>query len=101
MSNEVCRTLVPSSWVSEEKICTNVGAGRGICQGKIIHIKIKCLSFYKLIIELILGDSGGPLIENGWLVGIVSWNVPCAQGRPDGFERVSPHRDWIRQITGI
>lgn len=79
ISNAECRRFVPVSFVPESKICTNVGAGRGICQG----------------------DSGGPLTEDGELVGIVSWNIPCARGSPDGFERVAYFRDWIAENSGV
>lgn len=47
------------------------------------------------------GDSGGPLVSKGQLVGIVSWGVPCAQGVPDGFTRISTFLPWIQNITGI
>ncbi|CAF4836578.1 unnamed protein product [Pieris macdunnoughi] len=41
------------------------------------------------------GDSGGPLISDGVQVGIVSWGVPCAQGRPDVLTRVYSYVKWI------
>lgn len=45
------------------------------------------------------GDSGGPLDQNGVIVGIVSWGgIPC--GRPNSpsvFVRVSAFIDWIDQ----
>lgn len=44
------------------------------------------------------GDSGGPLVANNQLIGAVSWGEPCAQGRPDGFVRVSAHNAWILDI---
>lgn len=40
------------------------------------------------------GDSGGPLMLNGKLVGIVSWGE-CANGRPNGFMRVTAFIPWI------
>ncbi|XP_049829815.1 chymotrypsin-2-like [Schistocerca gregaria] len=48
------------------------------------------------------GDSGGPLIANGYQVGIVSWSrKPCTiKGSPGVFTRVAYYVDWIRQKTG-
>lgn len=45
------------------------------------------------------GDSGGPLTIAGEVVGIVSWNIPCARGFPDAFDRVFYFRRWILDNT--
>jgi secreted trypsin-like serine protease len=48
------------------------------------------------------GDSGGPLLDGGVQVGVVSWSVkPCGQypGVPDAFSRVSDEYDWIRETA--
>lgn len=42
------------------------------------------------------GDSGGPLITNDRLIGIVSVTVGCANGYPDLYTNVYEHRHWIR-----
>ncbi|XP_068632247.1 transmembrane protease serine 9-like [Battus philenor] len=59
------------------ELCTFHSAGRGTCNG----------------------DSGGPLLttSNNQQVGIVSWGLPCAQGAPDMFVRVSAYRSWLSQ----
>lgn len=46
------------------------------------------------------GDSGGPLEQNGELVGIVSWGyIPCGSvGAPSVYTRTSAHIDWINSI---
>jgi trypsin len=48
-----------------------------------------------------LGDSGGPLMSKGFLVGLVSWGIGCGLGNyPGVYTRVSVLRDWIVNITG-
>lgn len=76
LTNADCRarhTANNAQFVFDHKICTFRQAGQGICQG----------------------DSGGPLAAGGLVIGIVSWNIPCARGFPDAFDRVSSHRTWI------
>lgn len=34
------------------------------------------------------GDSGGPLVREGRQIGIVSWGIPCAKGKPDVYTKV-------------
>ncbi|XP_049829104.1 trypsin-1-like isoform X2 [Schistocerca gregaria] len=47
------------------------------------------------------GDSGSPLIANGYQIGIVSWSrKPCAsRGSPGVFTEVSYYVDWIKEKT--
>lgn len=76
LTNEDCRsrhTVNNAQFVFDHKICTFTMAGQGICQG----------------------DSGGPLVVAGQVVGTVSWNIPCARGFPDAFDRVHYFRGWI------
>lgn len=47
--------------------------------------------------KLFSGDSGGGLVVADSVIGIVSWNIPCARGFPDAYVRVSYMRDWILQ----
>lgn len=45
------------------------------------------------------GDSGGPLTTQDTpkvLIGVVSWQIPCARGFPDVYARVFPHLQFIR-----
>ncbi|XP_066999473.1 trypsin-7 isoform X2 [Anabrus simplex] len=47
-------------------------------------------------------DSGGPLVANGNLVGVVSWGLGCAEAdRPGVYTDVSVLRDWIKSTTGV
>lgn len=46
------------------------------------------------------GDSGGPLTQNGEVIGVVSWGfVPCGTvDRPAVFVTVSEYVDWMNNI---
>lgn len=54
--------------------------------------------FRQLNIGACHGDSGGPLIYNDTLIGILNFMVPCAQGVPDIFMSVRYYTDWMRQV---
>ncbi|XP_014360164.2 chymotrypsin-1 [Papilio machaon] len=43
------------------------------------------------------GDSGGPLVREGRQVGVVSWGIPCAKGKPDVYTKVESFMDWIEK----
>jgi len=48
------------------------------------------------------GDSGGPAIFNGELVGVANFVVGgCGSPHPDGYAKVSYHRDWIKRKSGV
>ncbi|CAH2098069.1 unnamed protein product [Euphydryas editha] len=61
--------------VFETQLCALTKAGEGACHG----------------------DSGGPLVREGRQVGIVSWGVPCAKGKPDVYTKVEAFMDWIEK----
>jgi len=42
-----------------------------------------------------MGDSGGPLTQNGAVIGAVSWGVPCGGASPDMYARISHVRQWM------
>ncbi|XP_043508788.1 chymotrypsin-2-like [Frieseomelitta varia] len=63
--------------VTNDNICTLNKRGEGACHG----------------------DSGGPLVADNEQIGIVSWGIPCARGRPDVFTRVYSYIDWIKDHT--
>ncbi|XP_072946523.1 chymotrypsin-1-like [Epargyreus clarus] len=43
------------------------------------------------------GDSGGPLVREGRQVGVVSWGIPCARGKPDVYTKVEAFMPWIEK----
>ncbi|KAJ0171008.1 hypothetical protein K1T71_013207 [Dendrolimus kikuchii] len=48
------------------------------------------------------GDSGGPVVVNGKLVGLVSFGEGCAMKYQPGVYSILPlARDWIRSVTGL
>lgn len=82
LTNADCRSrfsATNAARVHDNTICTWVGAGRGTC----------------------MGDSGGPLAVGNTVIGAVSWGIPCATGSPDVYARISSHRGWISQVTGV
>ncbi|MEU5216789.1 serine protease [Streptomyces sp. NPDC020807] len=48
------------------------------------------------------GDSGGPLAQNGRLIGVVSWGgVTCSGNLPSVYTNTGAYRTWITTKTGI
>ncbi|XP_069703487.1 trypsin-1-like isoform X2 [Periplaneta americana] len=48
------------------------------------------------------GDSGGPFVVNGKLLGVVSWGLGCARkGIPGVLSNVSYFRGWVKDVTDI
>jgi trypsin len=46
------------------------------------------------------GDSGGPLLCNDELTGVVSFGYPCGTGVPDIYTDVYDFNDWIDSEIG-
>lgn len=64
--------------VHDHTVCTRNADGKGAC----------------------MGDSGGPLTQqDGTVVGVVSWGVPCARGLPDVYFKLWAAIAFIRQAT--
>lgn len=64
--------------ITDDKLCTYTRASEGLC----------------------FGDEGGALIAGGQVIGVASWQVPCATGRPDVYESIASKRLWILSIMG-
>ena len=43
------------------------------------------------------GDSGGPLLCKGKLVGITSWGIKCTE-KAAVFTKVEPYVPWINDV---
>jgi trypsin len=81
ITNYECRdrhNTLNANRIGDSKICTFTRSTQGTC----------------------FGDEGGGLIASNLLIGVSSWQVPCATGVPDVYERISSHRVWILSITG-
>lgn len=78
LSDQECVQQADIPVVARVQICTLAGIGRGKCAG----------------------DTGGPLIADGRLIGLSSSAVPCAQGIPDVYTRVSVFHAWIVETVG-
>ncbi|XP_067633522.1 trypsin eta-like [Eurosta solidaginis] len=75
VSQSECVSIYGVGEVTERMICAGfVNGGHDACQG----------------------DTGGPLIYNGELVGLVSWGRGCGRpGYPSGYTYVDSLRSWI------
>lgn len=70
--------MINRQFVHDNVICTLNPAGQGMCNG----------------------DSGGSLVAGNFVIGVPSWVIPCGQGFPDAYARVSSHNAWILQNIG-
>ncbi|MER8035167.1 serine protease [Streptomyces hydrogenans] len=70
--------------------------------GQNINTKHLCTYDKGSGISACTGDSGGPLAQNGRLLGIISWGVASCSGTyPTVYTNVSAYRAWITTKTGI
>ncbi|XP_018580036.1 trypsin delta [Anoplophora glabripennis] len=82
ISQANCRAAYGQNSVTDRMFCAAVlgVGGRDACQA----------------------DSGGPLIANGVLTGVVSWGVGCARPNSPGVYASVPNlRAWIRTNSGV
>ncbi|KAH8310406.1 hypothetical protein KR044_001156, partial [Drosophila immigrans] len=75
MDHAACKAAWDGSdGVDVGHICTFTKAGEGSCNG----------------------DSGGPLMWQNKLVGVVNWGAPCAVGKPDMHANIVYYTEWIQ-----
>ncbi|XP_011177380.2 serine protease SP24D [Zeugodacus cucurbitae] len=78
ISNAQCNRLVRG--VASTTLCLSHTAGNGACNG----------------------DSGGPGVYNGQLVGVSNYIVNgCGSTYPDGYAKVPSFRNWLRQNSDL
>ncbi|XP_062716217.1 chymotrypsin-2-like [Aedes albopictus] len=78
IDNDNCRGFLGSDGmrVATSSMCTLNREGQGLCTN----------------------DAGGALTLDAHAIGVASWKVPCATGRPDVFVRISAIHGWIISI---
>jgi len=80
--NSSCRTkmLERNMAVTEDMVCFGGGSDRRDSCG---------------------GDSGGPMMVDGCLAGVVSWGYKCAEpGYPGVYTSIWHHMSWIQSVVG-
>ncbi|XP_058829145.1 chymotrypsin-2-like [Topomyia yanbarensis] len=78
IDNDICRSSLGADGmrVGASSLCTLTREGQGLCTN----------------------DAGGALVLDNLAIGVASWKIPCATGRPDVFVRISTIRDWVVSI---
>ncbi|KAF1606898.1 Trypsin I-P1, partial [Eudyptes chrysolophus] len=85
LSSRKCTEAYPGK-ITKNMICVGfLEGGKDSCQVK------------HLLLLSHMGDSGGPVVCNGQLQGIVSWGIGCAQkGYPGVYTKVCNYVSWIK-----
>lgn len=95
ISNEECQYFVYRYIeVHDSFLCAISPRGKGMC--KVSEINFNWCIRNDIIFQ---GDSGGPIVHENELVGIINWAIPFAMGYPEGYARLSVYYNWIVQNT--
>lgn len=89
-------------WVLNSTLCTFIGDRGGTLKGD-FFLKIYVFFQQITIVYFLPGDSGGALVFDNKIIGILSWgmNSGFVKSKPDQFTRVSEFAEWIEEKTGI
>uniref|UniRef100_A0AAR5QFA4 Peptidase S1 domain-containing protein n=1 Tax=Dendroctonus ponderosae TaxID=77166 RepID=A0AAR5QFA4_DENPD len=89
--------------VSNEE-CEEYYKNESIVYGVYVTGRMLCAGFLDGSADVCNGDSGGPLIVDGYLTGVVSWSKfgGCAsEGFPAVYTSVPSLLSWIKEQTGL
>ncbi|CAD7680601.1 unnamed protein product [Nyctereutes procyonoides] len=77
--------------ILSDSVCRNAYPGQ-------ISSNMMCLGYLEGGKDSCQDDSGGPVVCNGELQGVVSWGAGCAQkGKPGVYTKVCKYVSWIQQ----
>lgn len=78
--------------IVKQKICNRF-------MGGMITDRMLCAGFQKGGIDACQMDSGGPMVYNEKLIGIVSWGLGCGKpNKPGVYVRVSELLSWVEHV---
>lgn len=72
-------SVADSKYIHNHTLCAYAQEGQGAC----------------------VKDSGGPLVADGQLIGVMSFVRRCAVGMPDAYIRVTAFLDWMHEVSGV
>lgn len=81
--------------------CLRGRMGEDACQVSKLKKKIIILFHLNEFFTNFKGDSGGPVVKNGTLIGLVSFGVDCGTEIPGVYTFIPKVRDFIKNETSV